>query len=427
MATENAAIATGVADRLGRLEAGFVGDIAVFDARNEEGYRAVIEAPPEGAALVLRSGEALYGEAAVMSVLSPECEAFDACGSARGLCAEAEYGDTVEELADSAPDAYPLFFCGGPPIGEPTCAPSRPGEYGGATTDDADGDGLTDDVDLCPTVFAPLRPLDDGVQPDLDGDGVGDACDETPLPEDIDGDGIENSADNCPLDANEPQDDADQDGRGDVCDACPTTANPDRGCPEEVHVITIDEIRTTPSDIGTRVQIGPVVVTGVGDQGITVQDPADEDGRYAGIYVYSGGRESWSVGDVVTVLATVGDYYGEGQLQEPEITAAAGDYAITPLPLTVAEAATEPYEGVLVTLTDITEVEYPYDCAADGTGCADPELWQVNGRSGIIVFDRLYEGSAWAEHAGETPVTGVMNWRWERRRIMPRGDDDFGE
>ena len=61
------------------------------------------------------------------------------------------------------------------------------------TVVDADGDGVCDARDDCPTASDPS-------QLDRDGDGRGDACD------------------NCPADANADQSDVDGDGVGDVCD-----------------------------------------------------------------------------------------------------------------------------------------------------------------------------------------------------------------
>ena len=91
---------------------------------------------------------------------------------------------------------------------------------------DSDGDGYVDQLDKCPSIF------DD--QSDLDGDGIGDACDT-----DLDGDGIEDVEDNCPSDqfswdsslvtdldedgCRDSDRDSDDDGDGvlDLADDCP--------------------------------------------------------------------------------------------------------------------------------------------------------------------------------------------------------------
>ena len=71
---------------------------------------------------------------------------------------------------------------------------------------DGDGDGRCESDDNCPAIFNPN-------QSDIDGDGLGDACD----PDD-DGDMVPDADDNCQFDANPDQDDFDEDGEGDACD-----------------------------------------------------------------------------------------------------------------------------------------------------------------------------------------------------------------
>jgi hypothetical protein len=106
---------------------------------------------------------------------------------------------------------------------------------------DADGDGIADLLDNCPSVSNPMQADFDADgrgdacdncpaianpnQADGDGDGIGDACDNCT---DTDGDGFGNPGfaantcpvDNCPNASNPSQVDGDSDGVGDACDFC---------------------------------------------------------------------------------------------------------------------------------------------------------------------------------------------------------------
>lgn len=98
----------------------------------------------------------------------------------------------------------------GPNDGDDTgnaCPPTSPNAGGEPPCGEADrdDDGVPDDVDNCPDVA-------NEDQADVDGDGIGDACD------DGDGDGVIDGDDNCPDVANEGQADVDGDGTGDACD-----------------------------------------------------------------------------------------------------------------------------------------------------------------------------------------------------------------
>ena len=80
-----------------------------------------------------------------------------------------------------------------------------------AAVTDSDSDGVADGIDNCLNVPNPA-------QVDTDGNGVGDACNNS---EDADGDEYADNLDNCPDDPNPGQEDRDFDGIGDACDPFP--------------------------------------------------------------------------------------------------------------------------------------------------------------------------------------------------------------
>ncbi|MDP9139357.1 MAG: thrombospondin type 3 repeat-containing protein [Pseudomonadota bacterium] len=97
----------------------------------------------------------------------------------------------------------------------PVASPIPPGY---CTLDD-DGDGRVNELDNC-------RNIANANQIDSDGDGIGDAC-ENSATTDNDGDGVPNGTDNCQTIRNANQADRDSDGIGNACDASPNGPDPD--------------------------------------------------------------------------------------------------------------------------------------------------------------------------------------------------------
>lgn len=222
MVTYNPALVLQVADKVGSLQAGLFADIVIYDGREKQNpYRAVIEADAAATVLVLRRSSmpfpfrdgpmyvgsiAMYGDADLLQsmpsslhevyaqdagIIDPLCEPISVCGLDKLVCPLRETwwafaGPlTLASLTVANANSYDLFFCS-EPLNEPTCVPSRPGEYSGAILLDApakdfDGDGIPNPYDNCPKVFNPIRPMDEGLQADSDNDGRGDACDKCPL------------------------------------------------------------------------------------------------------------------------------------------------------------------------------------------------------------------------------------------------------
>ncbi|HEY8430968.1 MAG TPA: amidohydrolase family protein [Sandaracinaceae bacterium] len=461
MATRNNALAFRMDDAIGTIAPGLVADLALYDASEVRDHRAVLNAGPDDVVLVLRGGQPMYGDAALVETLRPGCDEIgDVCGELKRACLE-ELGTTFEALAAANSNQYPLFFCGAPD-GEPTCLPARTStggsfpdasvngsnRYAGMSTpDDMDGDGIPNGDDNCPTIFNPIRPLDDGVQADFDGDGIGDACDRCPLdagttacsgidPNDRDGDMVPDDADNCRAIANPDQADGDGDGVGDACDECPEAPNPGgSACPT-----TIYEIKNGAVADGARVAVSRSVVTAVGSNGFTMQVPADHPDYagpdFSGVFVFMGNSVTLSDGTpiargmTVDVQGTVSTYFGQKQVGTAVVTRSAtasslpDPVAATPAELATGGAREEALEAVLVRVEDVAVTNaMPGPTRADGSDDVTGEF-EIDG---VLRVDTFFTRLSPPATMGEIfdAITGVLMFRDDRSKLFPRDANDF--
>ncbi|HFB99654.1 MAG TPA: OmpA family protein [Phaeodactylibacter sp.] len=170
-----------------------------------------------------------------------------------------DYLDGISEAGN--PDQKDWFVFGGVTLGY---------KFGKTTPKfvDTDGDGVSDDKDLCPLLAGKLQGCPDtdgdGIAdrkdkcpdlagskhlkgcPDTDGDGIADTEDKCPNTKgvaglngcpDADADGIADADDKCPelagsIAANGCPDDADGDGIADASDDCPHLKGSINGCPD---------------------------------------------------------------------------------------------------------------------------------------------------------------------------------------------------
>ena len=339
MATANGAEALGFDKYLGALERGKLADIAMYATTStKKAHRAVLEANSGDVLFVMVDGKIVFGDENIVPDFNG-CETDTACGIKKKICPN----DANKTYGAMKAAAEPGFYFCGEPEGEPTCIPSRKRAadvmnsstvYDGgegklfSDPDDMDGDGIPNDQDNCPKYFNPVRPMDNAVQANADGDEFGDMCDPYPLcpdnnsscpvynPDvlDTDGDNIPDKKDNCPTVANENQDDTDLDGIGDACDPCPNDGlNEDgKGCP--LSVTPIKDIRDAFID-GSFTE-GPIKVEGIVTAIASKYDASDLNGFFiqdeantAGIYVYSSSDASnVAIGDLVVVKGSTQNY-----------------------------------------------------------------------------------------------------------------------
>lgn len=471
MATVNGAFAVGAAHAIGMLKPGYLADIAIFDGSTNKNFRALIDGGVEDVALVLRGGQAMYGDTGLVNDAifgdPAAAEAFpeDVCGKPKAARTDVRTS-AKPKLADiiaAGQPHYPLFFCKDKtPDNEPSCLPSRPakgsvngsGVYTGATSkEDKDGDSIADDLDNCPTIFNPVRPMDHGKQADTDNDGIGDACDECPndpkqkctrvTAGDIDGDGVPNESDNCPENDNPKQEDADNDGRGDACDAC-DAANPGaEACPLAISAVRNPAAAAHPK-FPTVVSVDGFVSARKTNDFLYIQE-ATTGAAWQGIFVPAGNLAGTTttgakIGQKVRVTGRTSNFFDVDQITASSIVVTdTATPAIVPLALdasavnTKAGATAEQYESLLVKVGAGTAGSVKITNAQPDTGNyfefvvtgdlrIDDAIWARYGTPATCdPAPCAYPPVGFTKDFGYSSITGIMGWSFGNRKLYPRG------
>ena len=439
MATQGGAQAVGGTQAIGDFSVGTVADVAVFAKQGEVDHGAVVRGHESTVALVLRGGEALYGDAELLAsaaLASEACETLDVCGVAKRACVARDTGTSLDAVESAA--GYPLFFCD-VPDDEPSCVPSRDEYPDGPTADDQDGDGIPDELDNCPSVFNPVFDVPFPIweeQPDFDLDGLGDVCDpcpsnegdvcEGPDPNDTDGDGVTNDADNCPLDPNADQTDADDDGKGDACDDCPTANPGNQGC-----LVSIEQIQDPnhPDHIppGTIVLVEGLTVTAIrpDDSAFTAETGSGEP--YTGIFVFTAGNPNGlAIGAVVDVQGTIEEYFDLTELTDAQVTIVTpGDGTLpfaanlfTPADISTGGPEAESHESMLLRVENVTITNVNPD------GMDDYDEFEIDGLRVDDLFFEALDNMCQIDTSFDS-VTGVLIESFDNFKIAPRSAEDF--
>jgi len=158
-----------------------------------------------------------------------------------------------------------------------------------------------------------------------------------------------------------------------------------------------------------------------------IQDPSSY--MWSGIYAYvPAGFETLNVGDEVTVTANVTEYYGFTELTDiSSYTILSTGNSIEPtdvetgyFPIGMCALSAEPWEGVLVRVSNVTVIDGPDQYGA----------WTVDDGTGVCkIDDYMFEGTPPTPQSGDqfSSIVGVLDYSYGDYKIQPRGIQDIDD
>ena len=180
-----------------------------------------------------------------------------------------------------------------------------------------------------------------------------------------------------------------------------------------VHDIQFSTTGSSPFDGDDVTVSGVVTATDFSGDKYFISDP--EGGPWHGVYVYDYSH-SVSLGDCVTLDATVDEYYGLTELKSVTSFTLDSTGSVPPAyATTCADADTaEALEGVLVTLSNVVVV-----------GGVD-SLWEIEDATGSLKVKRGFDYD-YSPVAGDTieTITGMIDYSWNNYVLQPRSNSDI--
>ena len=214
-----------------------------------------------------------------------------------------------------------------------------------------------------------------------------------------------------------------------------TLADGSHPAPPDAGVVTVYQLQDTSraDHAGTNVMatVQNVVVTASSGTAFFVQERSG-DARFSGLYVRipnGTGIAAPAVGDVVTLRGKVTEYFTKTQMLLSTVEVTGTGTLPTPAVVDAVKVATggadqEAYEGVLVEVRDVANVQDPV-AGTDGTDRGDFRAGPAGGTTGVIVghnWRTNYQGAVGDQFRS---IVGVMDFSFDESRLEPRGNDDI--